>query len=116
MDRIAEVQPDIAETLRRDRGQRFRHAVNKRLDPDESGLRVALGLCDQMLAAAEADLDAHLAHRSVEQGRERGRARAEVKRQVRQQRVEQRRLPWLQPVAFAPSEKGAPVRLTAARA
>ena len=41
-----------------DRGQRLRHAVDERLDADEAGRRIALGLRDQVLAAAEADLEA----------------------------------------------------------
>src|SRR5262249_11033771 len=116
MDRIAEVQADIAEALGRDRGQRFRHAVDERLDADEAGLRVALGLSDQMFTATKADLETQLAHPRFEQTCERGRTGAEIKRQARQQRIEQRRLLRLQPVACAPPEEGALLTIITARA
>src|SRR5262249_10606399 len=114
MDRVAEVQTDIAEALGRDRGQRFRHAVDERLDADEAGLRVTLGLSDQMFTATKANLETQLAHCRFEQTG--GRAGAEIKRQARQQRIEQRRLLRLQPVACAPPEEGALLTIITARA
>ena len=59
-----------------DRRDRLRHAVQKRLDADEAGRRRGDRLGDQMLAAAEADLQANAPTRQRERGRRAGRAAA----------------------------------------
>ena len=83
------MQPDIGEPLRLDRGQRLRHAVDERLDADEAGARLLLGFGDQMLAAAEADFQAHLIDRDGEQLGEIGRRRRrKIDGQPRQQGIE----------------------------
>ena len=102
------MQPDIGETARRDGGQRLGHAVDERLDADEAGARMLLGFRDQMLAAAESDLEAHRLDGVREQHRRIGRRGiCEVERKARQQRVEQGRLLRPKLVAFAPAEEGA---------
>ena len=68
IDRVAVMQPDVGELARRDRGQRLGHAVDERLDADEAGARMLLGLRDQVLAAAEADLEADVVDRLRETG------------------------------------------------
>jgi hypothetical protein len=50
------VKAEVCETLRFDRSERFRHAVDERFAADEADIRVVRRSLDQMLAAAEADL------------------------------------------------------------
>ena len=61
IDRIVEMQTHIAQVFAFDRGERFRHAVDERLDADKAGARLALRLRNQELAAAKSDFEAHLA-------------------------------------------------------
>ena len=66
----------------------------------------AARLRDQMLAAAEADLETHLVDRTGEQRAQIGRRRRrEIEREPRQQRFEQRRLLRTQRMALAAAEK-----------
>jgi hypothetical protein len=61
-----------------------------------------------MFGAAEADLHAHFIDRRRKQRAQiGGRRLAEIDRKPRQQRIEQRRLPRLERMAFAPAEEGA---------
>ena len=91
--RVAVMQPDVGKLALVDRSQRLGHAVDERLDADEAGARMALGLRDQMLAAAEPAFQAHLVD-AVEQRAQVGwRGALQIERELRQQRVEQRRLP-----------------------
>ena len=65
-------------------------------------------LRDQMLGAAEADLEPDVVDRRPETApRDRRRRRAEIEREARQQRLEQRRLPRAQRMSLAPAEEGA---------
>ena len=64
------MQPDIRETLHLDRGECLGHPIEERLDANEAAGRVALGLRDQMLGSAEADLEADFAWRMGKQGRQ----------------------------------------------
>src|SRR5262245_29005507 len=70
---VVEVQPDIGEIFQLDRRERLGHSVDERLDPDEAGARMLLGLLDHVLAAAESDLEADAVDRVGEQQREVGR-------------------------------------------
>src|SRR5262249_57799880 len=67
---IAEVQPDVAELLGFDGRQRARHSIEECLDPHETDPRLALGGRDQMLAAAETDLEADIVHLEAEHARQ----------------------------------------------
>ena len=87
------MQADIGEPCALDRGERLGHAVDERLDADEAGARIALGLRDQMLAAAEADFEADVIDRRRKQRRaDRPAPACEIERKPRQQRLEQRGL------------------------
>ena len=77
--RVAVMQPDVVELALVDRGQRLGHAVDERLDADEAGARMPLGLGDQMFAAAEAAFEPDLVD-AVEQRAQIGRARARTDR------------------------------------
>ena len=105
--RVTVMQPDIFELARRDRGQRLRHAVDERLDPDEAGARMLGGFLDEMLAAAEADFKPHMLNRDGKQRTKVVRPSVEVEREARQQRLEQRRLRGPECVPLAPSEERA---------
>jgi hypothetical protein len=58
--------PDIAKTPLLDDGEKFRHAIDEGLAADEADIGVTLGLCREMLAAAEADLEPERARRRAE--------------------------------------------------
>jgi hypothetical protein len=61
-----------------------------------------------MLGTAEADLEAHLIDWQRKQRAQIGGCGfRQIEPERRQQRVEQRCLPWLERVAFAPPEEGA---------
>ena len=69
--------------------------------------RMSLGLRDQMLAAAEPDLQPHLVDAAEQRAQIGRRGVLQIERQPRQQRVEQRRLLRPQRMALAPAEEGA---------
>ena len=85
--------------------------------PMKAGLRIALGFGQQMLAAAEADFEAHgFDRRGKEIGRIGRRRRVERERQPRQKMLDQHRLMGTQRMSLAPSEKGAgalPIKIVA---
>ena len=83
------VQADVCEACALDRCQRFGHAVDKRLDADESGVRMSLGLGDQMLAAAKADLEPHIVGMLEKCSKICRRRICQIERKLRQQRLEQ---------------------------
>jgi hypothetical protein len=100
------VQPNVAQTLGIDGGARLRHSVHERLAADESDLRVAGGLGDEMLAAAESDLEPDLGDGHREQGRDRCcDGLAQIHRKTRQQVLDQLGLTRAQPMTFAAPEK-----------
>ena len=100
------MQPDIADLTRVDRRQRLGHAVDERLAADEADARIAKRLRDQVLTAAEADLErgchrsgcGNSAARSV-------RGRGQVYGEAWQQRVEQFSLVRAQGVPLAAAEE-----------
>ncbi len=65
------------------------------------------GLVDQMLAAAEADLEPEIVDGMRKQRGKLGRRRGEIEREPRQQRFDQRGLPGLERMPLAPPEEGA---------
>ena len=67
-----------------------RHAVDERLDADEAGRRFAPRAMQQMLAAAEADLEPHLADRRPEQAGQRIAAAERQDRSVVRQELGER--------------------------
>jgi hypothetical protein len=94
--------------VRVDRRQRLGHAVEEGIRADEADVRMRLRLRNQVLCAAETDLQPHLIDGAWKQRAQiRGRRLGEIEPQPRQQRVEQRRLARLERVAFAPAEEGA---------
>src|SRR5262245_31983707 len=102
------MQADVGEAARMDRRERLRHAVDERLDADEASARLSLGLCDQMLAAAKADLHPHVRGSGWKQAWKVGRRRLiEIDRELRQQRLKQRRLLALERMSLAPPQEGA---------
>jgi uncharacterized protein (DUF2336 family) len=104
--RVAVMQPDIADLVVLNQRQDLGHAVDERLAADESHARVAQSFGDQVLAAAEADLQPYLID-VIEQSAQIGRRRSrKVDRKLRQQRVEQRGLARTQGMAFASAEEG----------
>ena len=60
---LVEMQADILQSGVVDGGQRFGHAVDERFDADEAVCRPRCGLSDQILAAAEADLELNFRNR-----------------------------------------------------
>src|SRR4051812_25778104 len=68
----------------------MRHAVDERLDPDEADRRLGRGAIQQMLAAAEADLQSHLGHICFEQAGQRLRGRCGKVDPVSRQEFRQR--------------------------
>ena len=110
---VAGKQPDVANAAGLDLRQDLGHAVDVGLAADEAGLGMSLGLRDQMLAAAEPDLELDLVDRRFEQlakpGRWRGR---EIERQLRQQIRDQLGLMRPQLVALAAPEERAVTRVT----
>ena len=99
------MQPDVGDLLKIDRRQRLRHSVDERLGADEPAARIGLRLRDQVLSAAESDLQAHVVDRDRKQRRQTAGRRVEVQREARQQRVEQLRLPRAQRMALAPAKE-----------
>ena len=97
------------QTLRFDRGERLGHPVEERLDADEAAGRIGSRLRDQMLGAAEADLEPDLTTGDGKQG---GRATpaqtiADQRRGSAADVSIQTRLPGPQGLALAASEEGA---------
>ena len=112
LGRVAVMQADVGEPALLDRCQRLGHAVDERLAADEACARMAPGLGDQVLAAAEADFQADIVrhHRTARASRP-GRASDRSSASLRQQGVEQRGLARPQLMALAPAEEGAGLRL-----
>ena len=108
IDRVSGVKPDIVDGARVDRCKDLCHAVDERLAADEAAARMVLGLADQMLAAAETDLEAQLIDRNRKQIVERPWRRGlQIDGQPGQQRLEERGLMRPQPMPFAPAEEAA---------
>src|SRR5271169_149123 len=102
------MQAHIAQLLAFDRGERFGHAVDERLDADEAGAGQVLRLRDHRFASAESDLERNLGHRIWKQGPQVSRCwLRQIDGKPRQQRVDQLRLMRAQLVAFAPPKEGA---------
>ena len=64
---VAREQPDVADIVRLDLRQDFRHAVDVGLAADEAGIGKGERFGDQMLAAAEPDFEPDIVDRRVEQ-------------------------------------------------
>jgi hypothetical protein len=64
---VAGPQSDVFELFALDCRKRFRDAIDEGLGADQSDVAIGARLCDEMLAAAEADLDPDLARRKREQ-------------------------------------------------
>ena len=85
-----------------------RSVFSQEKPPSRSGARMRLRLRNHVLAATEADLEAHVVDGNREEGGEVAwRRRAELDCELRQQCFHQCRLMRPQRVAFAPSEEGA---------
>ncbi len=83
------MQPDILQLAAFDGRERFGHAVDERLDADETGARPFLGLRDQIFAAAETDLELNIVDRNRKQRAELGGSRgAEIEGESRQKRLD----------------------------
>src|SRR5262245_47304998 len=109
------MQPDVFDLLRVDRRQRLGHAVDERLAADEPGARMVERLRDQVLTAAEADLEADVVDRTWKERGEIVRRPREIDREPRQQRLEQPGLMRAQGMALAAAEECAvTVRLVVA--
>ncbi len=89
-----------------DLGQRLGEPVDERFAPNETDLGLRARRCDKMFRPAKTDFEPDFADRLRKQysqiaDRPLGQA------QARQQRLDQLLLPWPQPLANAPAEKGA---------
>ena len=108
--RVARAQPDIVEALLVDRRQQLGDAVDERLAADEADIGILARLRDQMLAAAEADLEPDFARRKCEQGLARG-ERRDIHFEPRQQLRDEARVMGAQRLAPAAAiNSAAPVR------
>ena len=102
------MQPYVVQLVAFDCRQRFGHAVDERLDANETGLRTLSRLGDQIFTAAKADFKLDIAdRRSKQRGECVWRPLTEVKREARQQRIEEPRLLRPQLMPLAPAEEGA---------
>ena len=63
---VAREQPDVADVVRLDLRQDFRHTVDIGLAADEARLRKSLRFRDQMFAAAESDFETNDVNRRIE--------------------------------------------------
>ena len=82
-------------------------ALTKPSQPMKPRARIGLRLRDQMLGAAEADFQPHVVDAAEQSAQIGWRRFGKIERELRQQRVEQRGLPRLERMAFAPAEEGA---------
>jgi hypothetical protein len=64
------MQSDVCEAEHVDCGERLRYAVDERLASDEADIRIFRCCTDQMLAAAEADLEPDIGDRLPKQSRD----------------------------------------------
>jgi hypothetical protein len=111
--RVLVVEADIGKTALVDPGQGLGHAVQEGLDADKPGFGVFLGFSKEMLAAAEADFQADLAHFGSEQGAQvPGRGCRKVELELGKERLEPRGLTGPQRFALAAAEEGAPRRVS----
>jgi hypothetical protein len=100
---------NIGETAGFDGGQCFCHAVDEGLTANEADARMRFGLRNQILAAAESDLEPHIVERNREQAHEFARRRhVEVECEARQQIFKQPRLMRTQTMTLAAAEEAAP--------
>src|SRR5262245_35720484 len=102
------MQEDIRYRTLVDRNERLGDRINESVGGDESDPGVDLRLRNQMLGAAEADLEPQRIDRHRKKRAWIGWSRpVQVECQSRQQRLEQRRLTRLERMAFAAPEKSA---------
>ena len=108
---VVRIKPDIAQVLLLDGGQHLDHPLLERLAADATGVRVVLRLPDQVLAAAEADLEPDLRFRRIEQASEFGGGRRrQIEPDARQHLADQPFLPRRQ-LATAPAAIGPQVEM-----
>src|SRR5208283_4267946 len=106
------MQTNILQAGILDRRQRLGHAVDERLNADESRPRPRRGLRNQVFTPTKADLELHLVDRHRKQ-----RVKLDpsglrkIERQSGQQRVKELGLPLAQLVTLAAAEEGARVML-----
>lgn len=101
------MQADVVQLFSFDGCERFRHAVDERLDSNEAAMGILLRFPDQMLGAAKTDFKPHL----IDLTRKKDckicrRWLRQVDCEARQQSCEQIRLVRPQPFALAAAEKG----------
>ena len=105
---IAVMQTYVLEIVVIDGDQRLADGVEKPIGADETRVRMRQSLRDQMLGAAEADLEAQRRRSVRKQAGEVGRRRlAEIGRDLRQQILEQLDLPRAQRMALLAAEESA---------
>ncbi len=59
IERVAVIEANVAEPFGFDRGEGLRHAVDIGLAAEKPACRIGAGFVQEMLAAAEADLEPH---------------------------------------------------------
>ncbi|MEA2860812.1 MAG: hypothetical protein QOC72_2851 [Methylobacteriaceae bacterium] len=105
---VIRVKAEVCEALRFDRGERLRHPVDEGLAADEADVRALRRGLDQMLAAAEADLEPNVGDWIGKERPPIADGRSQMDREARQQLFDEPRLMWPERLAFAAAVKAAP--------